>query len=171
MRQKQIAAPPGFREAIIAFTVAGFNLAISAAAVSEIRGLEGLRSFSPGREYDCPDSVRYTMHRNGALYFVVDAARQFHLPPSVAKSQPSRVMILRLAATAVLVDSTDRMAEISVLHALPQAFSGEERKWYRGLAMFGDDVVPVVNHLSFLSGSNLAALRSAALQLRGVAAV
>jgi hypothetical protein len=80
-------------------------------------------------------------------------------------------MILRLAATAVLVDSTDRMAAISVLHALPQAFSGEERKWYRGLAMFDDDVVPVVNHLSFLSGSDLSALRSAALQLRGAATV
>jgi chemotaxis signal transduction protein len=167
VRQKQIAAPRGAREDIIVFTVGGFNFAISASAVSEVRGPEGLRPFSPGAEYDCPEKVRFTLHRNGSLYFVVDAARQFDLP----ESQPARVMILRLAATAVLVDSTDRMAAISALHALPQAFSGEERKWYRGLAMFDDDVVPVVNHLSFLSGSDLSALRSAALQLRGAATV
>ena len=74
-------------------------------------------------------------------------------------------------ATAGLVDSTDRMAEISVLHALPQAFSGEERKWYRGLAVLDDNVVPVVNHKAFLSSANVFELKALARQLHGAAAV
>lgn len=158
---------PGAREDVIVFTVGGFSLAISAYAVSEIRSLEGLQPFSPGPECQCPGKVRSTLHRNGSLYFVVDAARQF----SVQNARPGRVLILRTAATAVLVDSTDRMAEISVLHALPLAFHGEERRWYRGLAMFGEEVVPVVNHQAFLTGTELDAVRSAAVSTKGVAVV
>ncbi|MBZ5522137.1 MAG: chemotaxis protein CheW [Acidobacteriia bacterium] len=167
MRPKPVIAPQGAREDVIVFTVGGFSFAISAYAVSEIRSLEGLQPFSPGPECQCPEKVNFTMHRNGALYFVVDAARQFGLPAT----RPGRVLILRLAATAVLVDSADRMAEISVLHALPLAFNGDERRWYRGLAMFGEDVVPVVNHQTFLSSSELAVARSAAVYAKGVAVV
>lgn len=162
-----MAAPQGAREDVIVFTVGGFSFAISAHAVSEIRGIEALRPFSPSPGYECPDKVNHTLHRNGTLYFVVDAARHFRLPPA----RPGRVMILRLAATAVLVESADRMAEMTVLHALPMAFYNDERRWYRGLAMFGEDVVPVVNHQAFLSSGELAALRPAAAHAKGVAAV
>lgn len=169
MKPRLASAPPAAREDVIVFTVGGFSLAISACVVSEVRSLEGLQPFSPGPECECPEKVSFTMHRNGALYFVVDAARQFGLQ----EARPGRILILRLAATAVLVDTADRMAEISVLHALPQAFNGEERRWYRGLAMFGEDVVPVVNHQAFLAGSELAAVRSAAaaVHAKGVAVV
>jgi len=167
LKPKALTAPEGAREDVIVFTVGGFHFAISASAVSEIRSLEGLQIFSPGPECQCPEKVGFTMHRKGALYFVVDAARHFRL----TASRPGRVMILRLAATAVLIDTADRMASISILHALPLAFNGEERRWYRGLAMFGDDVVPVVNHQGFLSGSELAMVRPAAMYAKGVAAV
>ncbi|HWZ44017.1 MAG TPA: chemotaxis protein CheW [Candidatus Saccharimonadales bacterium] len=167
MKPKPVSAPPGASENVIVFTVGGFSFAISASAVSEIRSLEGLQIFSPGPECQCPEKVGFTMHRKGALYFVVDAARHFGLPAS----RPGRVMILRLAATAVLVDTADRMAAISVLHALPLAFNGDERRWYRGLAMFGDDVVPVVNHQCFLTGSELAMVRPAAMYAKGFSVV
>jgi chemotaxis signal transduction protein len=165
LKPKSVTAPEGAHEDVIVFTVGGFDFAISAYAVSEIRSLEGLQLFSPGPECPCPEKVGFTMHRKGTLYFVVDAAQHFGLPAS----RPGRVLILRLAATAVLVDTAVRMAAISVLHALPLAFNGEERRWYRGLAMFGEDVVPVVNHLSFLSGSELAMVRAASVYAKGVA--
>jgi chemotaxis signal transduction protein len=97
----------------------------------------------------------------------VDAARHFRLPPS----HPTRVLILRQTAAAIQVDSTDRMMEISVLHALPQAFSGDERNWYRGLAVMDRDVVPVVNHSAFLSKAEMAVLKTAVQQVKGAAAV
>jgi len=155
---------------VILFTVCGFRFAIAASAVSEIRGLEALQRFalgSPGASYLRSAQVDFTVERNGTIYFVVDAARHFRLPPS----NPTRVLILRPVAAAIQVDSTDRMMEISVLHALPQAFSGDERNWYRGLAVMNGDVVPVVNHNAFLSKAEMAVLKSAVQRVKGAAAV
>ena len=155
---------------MILFTVCGFRFAIAASAVSEIRGLEGLQRFAwglPGGSYLRSTQVEFTVERNGTIYFVVDAARHFRLPPS----SPTRVLILRPVAAAIQVDSTDRMMEISVLHALPQAFSGKERDWYRGLAVIGGDVIPVVNQHAFLSKAEMAVLKTAIQRAKGVAAV
>ena len=80
------------------------------------------------------------------------------------------MLILRHAQAAVLVDSTDRMTQISVLHALPQAFSGAERNRYRGLAVLNGEVVPVVNQTAFLSKPEMFMLRAAAEQFKGAAA-
>jgi hypothetical protein len=79
------------------------------------------------------------------------------------------VLILRDSTTAVLVDSTDRMMEISALHALPRAFTHEERLWYRGLAVVNDEVVPVVNPNSFLTQGEQEVLRAGLERLRRVA--
>ena len=49
------------------------------------------------------------------------------------------------------MDRIDRMADISAVHALPLAFTGEERRWYRGLAYLDDSVVPVVEPTGFLT--------------------
>ncbi|HEV3315572.1 MAG TPA: chemotaxis protein CheW [Candidatus Angelobacter sp.] len=167
MRPKVPLTPKGAREDVIVFTVGGFRFAIAANAVSEIRGLEDLRRFSLGTSYLRAAQVDFTVERNGTIYFVVDAARHFRLPPS----KPTRVLILRQIAAAIQVDSTDRMMEISVLHALPQAFNGDERNWYRGLAVMDGDVVPVVNHNAFLSKAEMAVLKSAVQQVKGAAAV
>jgi chemotaxis signal transduction protein len=68
---------------------------------------------------------------------------------------------LRGSAAAVLVDHTDRIIEIGAVHALPRAFQGEERQWYRGLAMIDERVVPVVDPAAFMSKSEHAVLQAA----------
>ena len=154
-------------EDVIVFTVGGFRLAIAAGAVKEIRGMEGLHTFTLGGISAQIAKLAYTLERAGATYFVIDAAKHFGLPPT----QPSRVMILRNTPTAVLVDATDRIMEISALHALPRAFTHEERSWYRGLAVVNGAVVPVVNHNAFLNKVELDLLRSGLERVRGVVTV
>ena len=155
--------PKAAREDVIVFIVGGFRFAISAAAVKEIRSMEGLHPFTLGGIAAQISKLTYTLERGGTTYFVVDAAQHFQLLPS----QPSRVLILRNAPTAVLVDCTDRIMEISALHALPRAFTHEERGWYRGLAVVNGAVVPVVNHNAFLNKAELEILRAGLERVRG----
>jgi chemotaxis signal transduction protein len=159
-------APPA-REDVIVFAVGGFRFAIAAGAVKEIRGMEGVHEFTLGGISAQIEKLRYTLERGGITYFVVDAARHFRLLPG----QPSRVLILRNTPTGVLVDSTDRIMEISSLHALPRAFTHEERNWYRGLAVVNGAVVPVVNHNAFLNKPELEILRAGLERVRGVVTV
>jgi chemotaxis signal transduction protein len=166
VRPDRLPQPKGAREDVILFTIAGFKFAIAAHAVSEIRGLEDLRPFSLGDGYARLAKIEFTLDRNGVSYFVVDGARHFHQPAS----KPARVMILRHAAVGVMVDSTDRMTQISVLHALPLAFGGDERNWYRGLAVINGEVLPVVNQMAFVSKAESLVLRNMTEQIRGAAA-
>lgn len=145
----------------------GFKFAIAAGSVKEIRGTIGLHEFKLKGIVDQMDKLRFTLERDGTTYFVVDAKRHFHL----AQSAPGRVLILNGSPTAVLVDSTDRMMDISALHALPRAFTQEERAWYRGLAVVNGKVVPVVNPGSFLSKGEQEVLRAGMDRVRGVSAV
>jgi hypothetical protein len=62
-------------------------------------------------------------------------------------------MVLRGQSIAVRVESIDRMAEIGKTLPLPGAFRGDERRWYRGLVLVGDQVVPVVQTSSFLTAA------------------
>jgi len=162
VRANRLPPPQGAREDVILFTVGAFKFAIAANAVSEIRNVDGLQRFGPG----AAGKVEFTLERNGATYFVVNAARHLHLEPE----KPTRLLILRQSPAAVLVDSTDRMTQLSVLHALPLAFHSDERRWYRGLAVLNGEVIPVVNHDAFLSKSETVVLRVKAQQLRGAAA-
>jgi chemotaxis signal transduction protein len=159
--------PQAAREDVIVFAVSGYKLAIAAGAVKEIRGMEGLHPFTLGGISAQIAKLKHTLERNGATYFVVDAAQHFQLPPS----HPSRVLVLRNIPTGVLVDSTDRIMEISALHALPPAFTHEERGWYRGLAVVSGQVVPVVNHGAFLNRAELETLRAGLERVRGVVTV
>jgi chemotaxis signal transduction protein len=159
--------PQAAREDVIVFDVSGFKLAIAAGAVKEIRGMEGLHPFTLGGISAQIAKLKHTLERDGTTYFVVDAARHFQLPAS----HPSRVMVLRNMPTALLVDSTDRIMEISALHALPPAFTHEERGWYRGLAVVNGQVVPVVNHGAFLNRAELETLRAGLERVRGVVTV
>jgi chemotaxis signal transduction protein len=150
--------PPrkGVRENMILFTVAGFRFVIAAAAVSEIRNADGLEPFSAEGSHRVGAKVDYTLQRNGVALFVVNAARYFGLTPS----SPGRVLVLRHTGAAVLVDSTDRMLEISELRSLPMAFRREERSWYRGLTILNGEVLPVLNPAAFLSRGEVAVLRA-----------
>jgi chemotaxis protein histidine kinase CheA len=160
-------APKPVQEGVILFTVGGFKFAITAGAVKEIRGLEGLNAFTLGGISERVDKLRYTLERGGTTYFVVDASRHFRL----AASSPGRVLVLRNSSTAVLVDSTDRMTDISTLHALPNAFQSDERTWYRGLAILNGEVVPVVNASAFLSAAEQDVLRAGLEGLHGAKVV
>jgi chemotaxis signal transduction protein len=147
--------------------VGGFRFAIAAGAVKEIRGTRGLHDFAQGGIAARVDKLRFTLQRDGTTYFVVDAGRHFHLP----QSSPGRVLVLHDSPTAVLVDSTDRMTDISTLHPLPRAFTRDERDWYRGLAVVNGEVVPVVNPGAFLSKEEQDVLRAGLERVRGVPAV
>lgn len=152
------------REDVIVFAVGGYKFGIAAGAVKEIRGMDELHPFKLGGISTQIAKLKYTLERNGTTYFVIDAAQHFRLPAANA----SRVMVLRNMPTGILVDSTDRIIEISALHAVPPAFTHEERNWYRGLAVVNDLVVPIVNHNAFLNRSELETLRAGLERVRGV---
>lgn len=161
------APQPPAREDVIAFEVGGYRLAIAASVVKEIRGMDGLQPFTLGGITAKIGKLKYTLERNGTTHFVIDAAQHFQLPAS----QASRVLVLRNAPIGVLVDSTDRIMEISSLHAVPRPFMHEERIWYRGLAVVNNTVVPVVNHHALLNRAELEILRDGLERVRGVVTV
>lgn len=127
------------KKPVVLFTIGDTTFAIAAEAVSEIQSYQG-----PGvaRQYQ---KVRREKLRDGHEYSVVNANQHFRILPT----QSARVLLLAGSRTAVAVDSIERMAEIARVLPLPMAFSGEEREWYRGLALVGGKVVPVVNPESF----------------------
>lgn len=167
LKRQSMLPPPQAHEDVIVFAVGGFKFAIAAGAVKEIRSMEGLHGFTLGGISAQIAKLTHTLERSGTTYFVVDAAMHFLLPPS----RPSRVLILRNVPTGVLVDSTDRIMEITTLHALPRAFTHEERGWYRGLAVVNGAVMPVVNHNAFLNKAELEVLRAGLERVRGVVTV
>jgi len=141
------------KETIVLFSAAGFVFAIPARAVDEVREVAGLREFS-GRSA----KVQHTLDRQGQRYFVVDAARHFRLH----SQNPGRLLLLRHAPVAVLVDGIDRMQEIQSIYELPPAFIGEERAWYRGLTLVKSKVIPVVHPEAFLSKAEVTLLNASA---------
>ncbi len=144
-------------ESVILFSVAGTTFAISAGAVDEIRSVSGLEPLRTGFLHPKYSKFKFKLERDGRTYFVVDANTHFHILPT----NHDRLLVLRDRPAAVLVDAIDRMTEISALQALPRAFSGEEREWYRGLAVLKDTVVPVVEPDAFLSKAESTVLKAA----------
>jgi chemotaxis signal transduction protein len=134
-------------EPVILFAIGKTTFAIAASAVDEIRSLDGLASCSMSSAYRSLRKVKFTFERSKKNYLVVDANLHFHTPPT----QATRILVLRNSSVAVLVDSIDRMCELTAVRKLPQAFTGEERQWYRGLTVVEDKLVPVVNPQAFLS--------------------
>jgi chemotaxis signal transduction protein len=129
----------------ILFGLGGVTFAINAKEVDEIRDTGGL--VPPGADAPSP-KVRFRLTRDRKTYWVIEASEHFHMP----QSRSARVLVLRNANVAVLVDKIDRMTEIGSIVPLPRAFRGEERGWYRGLAILGDSLavaVPVVDPQSF----------------------
>ncbi|HEY6903775.1 MAG TPA: chemotaxis protein CheW [Candidatus Acidoferrales bacterium] len=139
--------PSSRRETVILFVVAGQMFAIAADSVQEIRSTDSLSGAANEMEQAVVPKVRHTIERNRRTYFVVNAGAHFNLPAT----RPALVLILRELRVAVLVDRIERMAEIPAVYALPQAFSGPERRWYRGLAFVDDLVIPVIQPAGFLT--------------------
>ncbi len=149
--------PRGKQEAVILFAVGEYTFAIAANAVEEIRNTSGTKPLPPGVVTPRLAKFRQTLDRDRKRYFVVDSNLHFRLFPSKA----TRLLVLRESNAAVAVDNTDRILEIASIHALPRAFQGEERQWYRGLTMIDDKVVPVVNPAAFMSRSEYTVLQAA----------
>lgn len=149
--------PRARREAVILFAIGNYTFAIAANAVDEIRNTQGLRPIPSGTLTPRLAKFRQLLERDKKTYYVVDSNLHFRLLPSKA----TRLLVLRDSAAAVLVDSIDRMTEIASLHALPHAFQGEERQWYRGLAMIEERVVAVVNPAAFLTRPEATVLQAA----------
>ena len=142
-------------EAVILFTVANQLFAIAADSVQEIRSTDSLGAAMEIEQQEIP-KVRHTIERNHRTYFVVNACVHFGL----RVARPTLVLILRQVRVAVLVDKIERMTDVSAIHALPQAFIGTERRWYRGLAYLEDQAIPIVNPLGFLTTSEFKRLDS-----------
>jgi chemotaxis signal transduction protein len=134
-------------EPVILFAIGDHSFAISANAVEEIRNLAGLAPCGASFAFPKLGKIKFTLQRNAKTYLVVDSNLHFRMLPS----RSTRLLVLRHAPVAVLVDRIDRMMEIAMIHRLPKAFMGEERNWYRGLAVIQDQIVPLVRPESFLS--------------------
>jgi chemotaxis signal transduction protein len=134
-------------EQMILFAVANRMFAIPAAAVQEIRSTDSLAGSANEIEHSEISKVRHMLERSHQTYYVVNAGAHFGLPVT----RPTLVLILRQLRVAVLVDRIERMAEIVAIHALPRAFAGDERRWYRGLTYVDDHVIPVIQPAGFLT--------------------
>jgi chemotaxis signal transduction protein len=141
--------PRQFRasEQAILFTVSRQLFAIAADAVQEIRSTDSIAGAAS--EFECPEvpKVRHTFERARRQYYVVNACAHFGL----RVTRPTLVLILRQLRVAVLVDRIERMTELPSVYDLPIGFSGEERRWYRGLTHIEDRVIPVVAPRGFLT--------------------
>jgi chemotaxis signal transduction protein len=148
-------------EDVIVFNLADTRFAIAANAVDEIRNIDGLVAHRSGFDHRLA-KVKFTLVRekkdSERTYFVVDASAHFRRP----SSKPSRVLVMRNSSVALAVDGIDRMMQISAVITIPNAFIGEERNWYRGLAVMDGKVVPVINPDSFLSKGEIAVLEAKA---------
>lgn len=134
-------------EPAILFTVSRQLFAIAADAVQEIRSTDSIAGAAS--EFDCQEvpKVRHTFERARRQYYVVNACAHFGL----RVTRPTLVLILRQLRVAVLVDRIERMTELPSIYDLPLGFSGQERRWYRGLTYMEDHVIPVVDPRGFLT--------------------
>jgi chemotaxis signal transduction protein len=161
------AAAAARQEPVIVFVVAGTELAIPAGAVHEIRSTDSLAGEAAMLEQDDFPWVRHTIERSGTTHYVVSLGSYLGLP----RSRPSLVLVLRGVRCALLVDRIERMDALSSIFALPRAFQGDERRWYLGLALFDDRVVPMLNPQGVLTREHVERLDARALaSLSGVPA-
>ncbi len=137
---------------VILFTIGDSLFAIGAAAVIEIQSLQGMQPI--GEQPRQFGKVRHTITREGRRYWVVDGNVHFAMMPT----HNTRVLLLDDIPVALKVDGIVRMTEIGRVLPLPHAFHGEERNWYRGLALLDETVVPVVNPSALLSHYDMTAL-------------
>ncbi len=151
-------------EAVILFCIANQTFAIAAEAVQEIRSTDSLGGAAIEIEQADLPKVRHLVERARRTYYVVSGCQHFGL----RVTRPTLVLILRQIRAAVLVDSIERMADVSKIHPLPRGFEGEERRWYRGLTYLEDRVIPVIHPGGFLTVEEFARLDQAAAVSRSV---
>ena len=137
-------ASPRIRETVVLFLVGSHRFAIAANAIEEIRGVERLMPLAPGAGGS--RAARHTFDARGRRFLAVDA----QLLLRIADATPQHILVLGGADVGVLIGAVDRMHDIRDLFPLPHALRGEERKWYRGLALIGGQITPVLDPTAFL---------------------
>jgi chemotaxis signal transduction protein len=141
-------------EDVIVFDVGEMRFAIAARDVDEIRNMDGMTAQQFGLDPRIAKVKAIVARTKGSaeqLFYVVNSAAHFNLN----NATPTRLLVLRDHPVALLADSIDRMRQVSILHAVPQAFHGAERKWYRGLAAMDGKVIPMIEPSSFLGWEEL----------------
>ncbi len=141
-------------EQIILFRVSGQLFAVSSGSVQEVRSVDSLAGSATELVAPGLKKVRHIVRRGDKSLFVVNGALHFGLPPTSG----SLVFVLRGTHTALLIDGIEKMATMTRLQALPQAFCHEERDWYRGVTALDQNVVPVVKPDGFLTLGEIALL-------------
>jgi len=147
-------SPAAKSEQIILFRVGGALFAVSSASVQEVRSVDSLAGASAEIKDSGVLKVRHLLQRGEQNLFVVNGTIHFGLPLTPG----TLVFILRQSRTALLIDGIEKMTSMTHLQALPLAFHGEERQWYRGLTALDQTVVPVVDPQGFLSEDEVARL-------------
>ena len=151
-------APYARTEQIILFQASTQIFAISSASVQEVRSVDNLAGAAVDLSAASVPKVRHLVRRNEGNHFVVNAALHFGLPPSPA----ALIFLLRRTRVALLVDGIEKKTTMIRLQALSSAFCHEERRWYRGLTVLEQNVIPVVNPEGFLTEEEIFQLDVAA---------
>ncbi len=134
-------------EQIILFRCSTQLLAISSASVQEVRSVDSLAGLATEINEASIRKVRHALRRGERCIYVVNAALHFGLKPSPA----ALIFLLRKSRVALLVDGIEKMTTMTRLQALPAAFCHDERRWYRGLTVLEQNVLPVVSPEGFLT--------------------
>jgi chemotaxis signal transduction protein len=146
------------REPVILFSISKALFGIAAASIHEIRSTDSLSGTAVQLDPTPVARVTHIFERGRKLFFVIHGSDHFGL----RMTRPGIILMIRDAPVAVLADSIENMTEISELYPLPEAFQGDERNWYRGLAYVQDRVVPILNPSGFLTSEELEKLDAAA---------
>jgi chemotaxis signal transduction protein len=154
----RLAAPqktaPVRTEQIILFRASNQIFAISSASVQEVRSVDSLAGAAVDINEPSLPQVRHAIQRGDRNLYVINAPLHFGLRPTPS----GLIFLLRNARVALLVDGIEKMTSMSRLQALPGAFCQDERRWYRGLTVLDQNVIPVVNPNGFLTAQELALL-------------
>jgi chemotaxis signal transduction protein len=144
-------------EQIILFRASSEIFAISSASVQEVRSVDSLAGAPVAVSEQSLKKVRHAIRRGDKNVYVVNTAVHFGLRPSPA----ALIFLLRKSRVALLVDAIEKMTTMTRLQALPGAFCSEERRWYRGLTVLDQSVIPVVEPAGFLTSDELFLLDAA----------
>ena len=155
MRLKPAPAVKPLRtEQIILFRSSNQIFAISSGSVQEVRSVDSLAGAAIDISEPRVDKVRHAIRRGDRNLYVVNVALHFGLTFSAA----TLVFVLRKSRVALLIDGIDKMTTMTMLQALPNVFCHEERRWYRGLTVLDQSVIPVVSPEGFLTRDELSLL-------------
>jgi chemotaxis signal transduction protein len=161
--RKTVGPQKAAAEDVIVFNVGEMRFAIAAREVDEIRNMDGMTAQHFGLDPRIAKVKSIITRTKGSVeqtFYIVTSAAHFN----VKTAAPTRLLILRDHPVALLADSIDRMRQVSVLYAVPQAFQGEERQWYRGLAVMDGKVIPMIAPASFLGREQLELLAAKKIQ-------